>query len=257
LGESLPLRRDLVTIEFRDSSRGGKGTREFWSSDFGPVVHRDSALVFVYRAATNGECRAGEQWLEMIKARSLAEWQGAMRMQARETSNFTYADRAGNIFPLPHPDGGVARALELLVAWDNTAAAESRGALLFETWWNRYRSRLGGVEPFAIGWRMEEPVTTPRGLADAELAVEAFAWAVAETARRFGAWDVAWGDVHRVRRGDVDVPVGGCSGALGCFRVLNFTTDADGKRVVNGGDGWVLAVEFGDEPRAYSVLAYG
>jgi acyl-homoserine-lactone acylase len=24
-----------------------------------------------------------------------------------------------------------------------------------------------------------------------------------------------------------------------------------------GGDGWVLAVEFGDQPRAYSVLAYG
>jgi acyl-homoserine-lactone acylase len=68
---------------------------------------------------------------------------------------------------------------------------------------------------------------------------------------------VAWGEVHRVRRGDVDVPVGGCSGALGCFRVLNFGTEPDGRRVVNGGDGWVLAVEFGDQPRAYSVLAYG
>ena len=51
--------------------------------------------------------------------------------------------------------------------------------------------------------------------------------------------------------------MGGCSGALGCFRVLNFRTDADGKRSVIGGDGWVLAVEFGDQPRAYSVLAYG
>ena len=68
---------------------------------------------------------------------------------------------------------------------------------------------------------------------------------------------MAWGDVHRVRSGAVDVPVGGCSGALGCFRVLNFKTDADGKRSAIGGDGWVLAVEFGDQPRAYSVLAYG
>jgi acyl-homoserine-lactone acylase len=63
--------------------------------------------------------------------------------------------------------------------------------------------------------------------------------------------------VHRVQRGDVDLPVGGCSGALGCFRVLNFATAEDGRRVVNGGDGWVIAVEFGAEPRAYSVLAYG
>jgi len=51
--------------------------------------------------------------------------------------------------------------------------------------------------------------------------------------------------------------VGGCGGAFGCFRVLNFRTDADGKRSVIGGDGWVLAVEFTDTPRAYSVLAYG
>ncbi len=100
-------------------------------------------------------------------------------------------------------------------------------------------------------------MATPRGLANPARAAEAFAWAVDETARRYGAYDVAWGDIHRVRLGKVDAPVGGCSGALGCFRVLNFRTDPDGKRSVVGGDGWVLAVEFTDVPRAYSVLAYG
>jgi acyl-homoserine-lactone acylase len=380
-GVSVPLRRDVVTIEYRDSSGADRQTREFWNTPFGPVVHRDS-LVYVFRPALNGDYRAGEQWLAMMKATSLAEWQAAMRIQARETSNFTYADRAGNILYvwvsatpfLPHPDGGdtlailatrgdhvwqrlvpfdslpqvlnppggyihnendsphftnlnrilshasfsfwvqppqlrlrsqhalqilhndrkfsledvvvakhsmrmlladrvkdaliaavrrtnpegdVARALELLVAWDNTVAAESRGGLLFETWWNRYRTLVRGEEPHAVGWRIEEPATTPRGLAHPELAADAFVWAVTEAARRFGSWDAAWGDVHRVRRGNVDVPVGGCSGALGCFRVLNFTPDSTGKRIANGGDGWVLAVEFGDEPRAYSVLAYG
>ena len=49
----------------------------------------------------------------------------------------------------------------------------------------------------------------------------------------------------------------GCSGALGCFRVLQFSEAPDGKRVARGGDGWVLAVEFTPVPRAYSVLAYG
>ena len=53
------------------------------------------------------------------------------------------------------------------------------------------------------------------------------------------------------------MPVGGCSNDLGCFRVLGYARDADGKLVANSGDGWVLAVEFGDTPRAYSVLAYG
>src|SRR5699024_7978136 len=64
---------------------------------------------------------------------------------------------------------------------------------------------------------------------------------------------------HRARIGDKDLPVGGCTGLLGCFRVLWFVdheTD-EHKRQVRGGDGWVLAVEFGEMPRAYSVLAYG
>ena len=114
------------------------------------------------------------------------------------------------------------------------------------------------AEIFKQPWTQEDPLRTPRGLADPERAIEAFDWAVGETARRHGSWDVAWGDVHRVRRGTVDVPVGGCAGALGCFRVLTFARDADGKLSANGGDGWVLAVEFGPTtPRAYSVLAYG
>jgi acyl-homoserine-lactone acylase len=138
-------------------------------------------------------------------------------------------------------------------------AAESRGGVLFATWWNGYRSQVRerGTELHAVEWSLERPATTPHGLGDADAAAEAFERAVAETTRRFGAWDVAWGEVHRVRRGDVDVPVGGCAGALGCYRVLSFSEDDDGRRSVSGGDGWVIAVEFGQIPRAYSVLAYG
>ncbi|MEK7854912.1 MAG: penicillin acylase family protein, partial [Acidobacteriota bacterium] len=44
---------------------------------------------------------------------------------------------------------------------------------------------------------------------------------------------------------------------LGCFRIMGFTRDKDGKLAATSGDGWVFAVEFGDTPRAYSVLAYG
>ena len=41
-------------------------------------------------------------------------------------------------------------------------------------------------------------------------AAEAFAWAVDEAPRRYRSYDVPWGDIHRVRIGAVDVPVGGC-----------------------------------------------
>jgi acyl-homoserine-lactone acylase len=155
------------------------------------------------------------------------------------------------------PTGDVADAIALLQRWNNTAAPDSRGAMLFEVWYQRYSQGQQPPAIFAQVWSESDPLKTPRGLADPARAAEAFAWAVQETARRHGQWDVPWGDVHRVRRGSVDVPVGGCSGALGCFRVLNYARDPDGKLVANSGDGWVLAVEFSDTPRAYSVLAYG
>jgi acyl-homoserine-lactone acylase len=158
----------------------------------------------------------------------------------------------------------VIDALGLLERWDNTAAPASRGGVLFERWWNRYSDAIeavhdgdGDPEPFAERWVPEAPTSTPRGLADPVLAARVFPAAIAETVEAFGAWDVAWGNVHRIRRGRVDVPVGGCAGRLGCYRVLNFRTDDDGRRRVVGGDGWVLAVEFTSPPRAYSVLAYG
>jgi acyl-homoserine-lactone acylase len=155
-----------------------------------------------------------------------------------------------------NPTGDVARAIDVVAAWDKTVAPDSRGGALFEVWWRRYSAR-GSGEPFAEPWTATRPTATPRGIRDPRRAAEAFVWAVEDTKRRFGAFDVAWGDVHRVRRGDVDVPVGGCSSDIGCFRVLTYRATADGKLEATGSDGWILAVEFGDEPRAYSVLAYG
>jgi acyl-homoserine-lactone acylase len=128
---------------------------------------------------------------------------------------------------------------------------------LFEVWWRRYVEGARADTMFAEPWSAAAPTATPRRLKDPARAVAAFAWAVDETTRRYGSADVAWGDVHRVRRGSVDVPVGGCSGDIGCFRVLQYRAQPDGKLAASGGDGWILAVEFTDTPRAYSVLAYG
>jgi len=388
-GTSLALTRELRTVTFRNGDGLSTETREFWSTPLGPVIYRANGKVYIIKTGGDGEFRAGEQFLHMMRASSLNEWKEAMKIRARVTSNFTYADRAGNIYfvwnaalpLLPHPTGGdaiatpahtmrdvwtryvpfeslpqvlnpkggyihnendsphftnvkgpldtsnafpnfekpdlslrgqlaisliggdnkltledvvslkhsyrmlladrvkadliaavkskeptgdVAAAIALLEHWDNTAAPESKGATLFELWWAEYsglrppnRTPLPDEKRFAKVWTPADPLNTPRGLADPARAVESFTWAVAETARRYGSWDVAWGDVHRVRRGQVDVPVGGCASSLGCFRALAFTREADGKLAASGGDGWILAVEFGDVPRALSVLAYG
>ena len=155
------------------------------------------------------------------------------------------------------PSEPLRTAARVLAAWDNTVAPGSRGGVLFETWWRRY-VQLARDSAYAERWTPAKLTSTPRGLGKPAVAVEALAWAVDTVTQRYGAADVAWGDVRRVRRGSVDVPVGGCSGALGCFRVLAYEQLPEGKRVANSGDGWVLAVEFGAaRPRAYSILAYG
>jgi acyl-homoserine-lactone acylase len=381
-GASLPLRREYAAVSYKNGDVFSTETREQWHTAIGPVVHRANGKIYVVKTAGEGDYRAGEQFLKMIRATSLDEWKDAMRMRARMTSNFTYADRAGNIYYvwnaalplLPHapgedtvavparttrqlwtryvpydslpqvlnprggyvhnenssphwtnlrapldtnnpypnferpslslrsqhglelvggtkkvsledvirmkhsyrmlladrvkpdliaavtatnPTGDVAAALAMIEKWDNTSEPSSRGGSLFEVWWQRYGQGFPDSLRYAKRWQASDPTRTPVGLSDKTKAAEAFAWAVMETARRYGRWDVTWGEVHRVRRGSVDVPVGGCGGALGCFRVLNFARDPDGKLSANGGDGWVLAVEFSDIPKAYSVLAYG
>lgn len=384
-GGAVPLVRETVTVEYKNGPGFSAETREAWRSPIGPVIARTGGKVYVLRSASDGEFRGGEQFLRMMRAASLAEWKAAMRVNARSSSNFTYADRAGNIFYVwnatlpdyPHPyqgdtlavpvtrtgdawtrlvpwdslpqllnpkggyihqendpphftnllqpmdsarlpatvpgpnlslrsqlalellskapkrlsledvirlkhsyrmlladrvkpdllaairssrDTTLAEAERVLSAWDNTAAHASRGGVLFEAWWRRYNppgAAARGQPPFAVQWSKDTPTTTPRGLADTSRALTALRAAIPQVRQRYGRLDVPWGEVHRVRVGGKDVPVGGCPGDLGCFRVLQFQDEPDGKRAARGGDGWVLAVEFGPVPRAYSVLAYG
>ncbi|HEX8851604.1 MAG TPA: penicillin acylase family protein [Gemmatimonadaceae bacterium] len=382
-GRSLPIQRERVTVDYAAATGGvASESRESERTSFGPVVQRDARRIYVLRSAMDGDFRAGEQFLRMMRARSLAEWKEAMRMRARLNSSFTYADRAGHIyylwnaaipslphasggdsvaiaahraadiwshyvpfdslpqvldppggyihnendppyytnmrrpldpaqypryFPAPrlglrsqlalalidnsrrltmhdvlglklsyrmlladrvrddlvtavraaHPDSAVSRAIDMIARWDRTASPESQGGVLFELWWRRYVADARPDSMYAEPWSETKPTSTPRGIRFPERAAQAFVAAVEEATQRYGRADVAWGEVHRIRVGDVDLPAGGCNGDLGCFRVLWFRDAQDGKREAVGGDGWILAVEFGERPRARSVLAYG
>jgi acyl-homoserine-lactone acylase len=154
-------------------------------------------------------------------------------------------------------DTSVVEALRVLETWDRTAAADSRGGVLFEIWANRYTETTDTARFFREPWTPERPMATPQGIGSPAKAEAAFRWAAGFMDGRGWAWDMPWGDLHRVIRGDVDLPVAGCPPTLGCFRTLSYGPTDDGRLAANRGDGWVLAVEFGDIPRAYSVLAYG
>ena len=154
----------------------------------------------------------------------------------------------------PTPD--LQRARSILGDWDRTAAATSRGGVLFKAWFNTYMQMTDTME-YRVEWDRASPTQTPFGVGRPGRALAALRLALEDLADEGVAPDARWGDVHRVVRGDVDAPVSGCEGALGCFRTLSFASRDDGRRVVNRGDGWVFAVEFGEQPRGYSILAYG
>lgn len=380
-GAPVALDRRTTTVEYRRADGGvAAETRFTWWTPFGPVIHRADGKIFVLKDPRDGEYRRGEQFLKMMLAETSEEWLDVMRMRAHSSSNFTYADAAGNIMmyynarlpALPHgptgdtaavartsadiwseltpwedlplyvnPPGGYVlqsndtpdfinlgvtmdrdtivpnlpeprfrlrsqlsaaligdgrtlsledvvelkhsprmllaeRVLDDLIAaaeaapdardlngavdvlrrWDRTAAAGSRGGVLFKYWAQRFL-RLDEQTAFREPWTAARPSETPGGIADTEGALTALREALVALREDGIRPDARWGDVHRVVRGDVDVPVSGCEGVFGCFRTLSFGATGDGRFAARSGDGWVLAVEFAPQPRALSVLAYG
>lgn len=154
-------------------------------------------------------------------------------------------------------EGELRRAADVLDAWDRTADTESVGALIFDRWLRAYTDTLPDSLAWAEPWDPARPRETPRGVGRPREAVAALARAMDEATERWGAWDRPWGEIHRARLGDVDLPSPGCSNLAGCFRILEYRDADDGLLEVRRGDGWVFAVEFTDPPDARTILAYG
>jgi acyl-homoserine-lactone acylase len=150
--------------------------------------------------------------------------------------------------PGTSPD--VAEGLQVLRAWDNRDAADSRGAVLFDQWWEAYRKKASPV--YTQPWIPVQPVATPTGIGDPALAVDTFERVVAEMKTRYGSVAVRWGDLHHVRRGDLELPIGGSTDT---FRTVWYR-GKDGKSMAMGGDSYSLAVEFTPSPTAYSLIPY-
>lgn len=380
-GVPVPVEERSISADWVDAAgeRGVETEVTRWTP-YGPIIHETDDRFFVLKDPRHGEFRRGEQFLRMMQTTDLDTWLSVMRTRAHPSSNFTYADAAGNIAlyynaripALPHavtgdtaaiavlpgdiwselvpwealplyvnPPGGYvqqandtpdyinlnvrldrdtvapnlpeprlrlrsqlsldlihnapAMTLEevlalkhsprmpaaermldellaavvasddradleegrrVLAAWDRTAEARSRGGVLFTRWLAAYED-VADTLVFREEWTPERPLETPTGVGAPGKAVAALRFAVEDMRTEGVPLDVAWGEVHRVVRGDVDEAVSGCDGSLGCFRTLSFTETGDGRWAANRGDAWVLAVEFGDRPRGYSVLAYG
>jgi acyl-homoserine-lactone acylase len=158
-------------------------------------------------------------------------------------------------------------AAEVLEQWDNTTSRVSTGSVLFTTFWKKYGKMAD--RPYREDWDENRPATTPVGIGEPQTARKALAAAVQELKKQYGTLSVPWGDIHRLRRGSLDVPIGGYIGEyrddfkgarfgdFGSFRIVRYDKDEkDGKYVARGGDSFVFAVEFTSPPTGYSIVAY-
>jgi len=209
--------------------------------------------------------------LEMIEAREKFSVEDIKRFKFE--TRLLLAERVkpallAAIASLAAPAEELVQARAVLEAWDARASATSRGAVLFQRFWETYRAEVR--QPFAEPWDAARPAQTPRGIANAEAALKYLAEAVKWTRTTYGAADVAWGDANRYRFGDLDLPGEGATGQFGAFRVQQYDAvpARDGgvriagwaepdRQLAGFGDAWVLLVHFTRPVQAFSVLAYG
>jgi penicillin amidase/acyl-homoserine-lactone acylase len=132
--------------------------------------------------------------------------------------------------PLPD-DSLLQEARRVLASWDLRANQENRGAAL---------GILTATPVVLAEMRGEEPVDS----------VESFTRAARTLERHHGRVDPTWGQVNRMRRGHLELPVGGGPDTLRAIE--SFELERDGTYTANSGDCYLMFVEWDERGRLRS-----
>ena len=160
------------------------------------------------------------------------QWQAALRDAVKKAG--LDKKRAG-VDPV-----ALRKAAETLLAWNGMMEKESVGATLYR------------------GWRQFAGDRKLRADSPASALLDALAEAVAWLVKNHGSDKVAYGQLHRIRRGDRSWPLsGGESGGGMTLRAIS--SSLDGKVFHGrGGQNWVQLVQFRrGAVRSWSVTPYG
>jgi acyl-homoserine-lactone acylase len=147
------------------------------------------------------------------------------------------------------------KSINVLQEWDNTTSINNRGAQLFLTWASDYLSNA--KNPWKELWNANEPIATPRGIGNKNAAVEKLIEAARKMEETYGTLSPLWSDIRFIEQGEKHLPLAGVDGHYGSFRVTRWERLEKGKYKATGGDSWVMAVEFSDPIKSFSIAAYG
>ena len=179
----------------------------------------------------------------------------------------TRMELADRVLPDLLTAAGNTDAGRVLAKWDRHTDVDSRGAVLFQLFVDRYFSggrRRRSTASFASS-------TTPNGRSTPLTALpipqgrpRRLRRPPTSASSGYGALDVKWGDVFRFASGNADLPGNGGPGGSGLFRTIAFTRRpstegrSDGDRYyAASGETIVCAIEFSRDQRAQCLLGYG
>jgi acyl-homoserine-lactone acylase len=154
-------------------------------------------------------------------------------------------------------DSLTKQALAVLGKWDRHLDAASRGAVLFQSWSDKYFGTGDFINArLKVPYNPADVLNSSYGIADLPAALDALKKAAEETQNIYKALDVPYGDVYRFERGAKDLPANGGAGRLGLFRTMTFGRKKDSKFYPTHGETWVCAIEFGTPQKAGCLLSY-
>ena len=147
----------------------------------------------------------------------------------------------------------------VLAKWDRLTDVDSRGAVLFQMFVDRYFSGANGgmANKLRVAYDPARPLDSAYGLVDPQKAAAALSAAADECRKQYGALDVKWGDVFRFASGKADLPGNGGPGGSGLFRTIAFSRREGNKYYAASGETIVCAIEFARTQRAQCLLGYG
>jgi acyl-homoserine-lactone acylase len=223
-----------------------------WTTTFPPVIKAsDYPPYMAPRGPMSFRAQSSAKMLSKDKSIS---WE--KMIEYKHSTTMELAERIlDDLIPAAQKYGDelARRTADILAVWNRNADADSRGAVVFSFW----LEEMGIDKVFSIPWNEKFPRTTPDGLADPQGAAKALSVAATKVEKAYGAVDVAWGNVFRLRYGNLDLPANGGDGDKGIFRVLNFAPADDGRFQAVAGDSYVAAIEFSQPVRAMALNSYG
>jgi len=100
-GKSRPLIKRDITVEVKSADGKLRTVRRvYWESHLGKIIYRSADKAFAVNSTLIDAFRYYEGFYLLSKTKTLKEFLSVMRKNLVPTSNFTYADAAGNILYL-------------------------------------------------------------------------------------------------------------------------------------------------------------